>query len=73
MTDIIQESGIVTHWEIPKDNLKRFLIEIRSNYQGNDTEFDNYLKRLKNRRLNPLTPFDYLKAKKFSGAKTAQK
>ena len=23
--------------------------------------------------LNPLTPFDYLKAKKFSGAKTAQK
>ena len=24
-------------------------------------------------RLNPLTPFDYLKAKKFSRAKTAQK
>ena len=23
--------------------------------------------------FNPLTPFDYLKAKKFSGAKTAQK
>jgi hypothetical protein len=28
---------------------------------------------LKSLRINPLTPFDYLKAKNFSGAKTAQK
>lgn len=35
MTDIIEESGIRTHWEIPHDHLQRFLLQIRSNYQEN--------------------------------------
>lgn len=35
MTDIIDESGIRTHWEIPHDSLKRFLLQIRSKYQDN--------------------------------------
>lgn len=34
MTDIIDESGIRTHWEIPHDSLKRFLLQIRSKYQA---------------------------------------
>jgi hypothetical protein len=34
----------------------------------NDPIKENYVVK-----VNPLTPFDYLKAKKFSGGKTAQK
>ena len=39
-----------------------------------ETDVIHYaLKVITNMNLNPLTPFDYLKAKQISGAKTAQK
>jgi len=34
-TDILEESGVRAHWQIPQESLRHFLLHIRSNYQEN--------------------------------------